>query len=252
MRYILFRPSSAHTLLLSFLLAAVAALLLGLQQVLLTGERGLLGEMAAVVFLQTSVTDEEAKALEASFKERDPEIQSLILVSKESALQEAQQDPALAKSLMVLKENPLPASFTVQWSEKAWRTRSEPGVLIRELPQVQEIRWNPQAQSTFRLLTAWRTWLMRLSVAAVGLLVFWSFFGIVQFLARGSRVRVLIAKMGVGLVGGALGLLAWFGALHQLPNELISFRPQASLFVPLLIGVIVGLASFGWGETREQ
>jgi len=237
---------------LSFLLGVTSALLLGLQQTLGSAENAVKRSMAVAVLLSGSVNDAQATALLNSLKARDPEIESAVYMSKADALQEASKDPALAKSLMLLKENPLPASFVLRYSDRAWMERSEPAEPLKSLPEIQEIRWDAQARTVFRSLVQWRAWVLRLAAFAVMMLVVWSFFGVYRFLVLRAPVQPLMIQLGVGVVGGGIAVLLWEYALRCIGTDASVFRPDGFSFLPLVTGAAVAIACFGWGVCEEN
>ena len=162
-RQAVFQPERAHVFMISFLLGLTAALLLGIDRVLASAEESLRSQLAVAVFFQSSEPDEAARRISESLRGRDSAIESAQFISKQAALQDAQQDPALARSLMVLKDNPLPASTILRYRDEAWLERGEPAETLRGVPQIQEIRWDARARSSFRSLHQWRAWLLRLA-----------------------------------------------------------------------------------------
>src|ERR1039457_4626376 len=103
----LFKPATAHVLMVSFLLGGIGALLIGLQQSLKTAEESIRPALKVVVFMQQNVTDENVKKWSDSLLSLDPELVSVAYISRQEALQKSQGNPALAKSLILLRDNPL-------------------------------------------------------------------------------------------------------------------------------------------------
>src|SRR5579872_1948515 len=110
-RTLLFRPHSAHVLIMTFFMGIAAALVFGLEQTLKSAEDSIKQPLLVSIFMQSSFQDDQAQKWGEKLRAMDPEIQDLNFISRDQALLEAQKDMALAKSLMILKENPLPASF---------------------------------------------------------------------------------------------------------------------------------------------
>jgi len=246
-RSLFFKPTNAHVLMLSFLLGVTSALLFGLQQALGSAENSVRPALAVAVLLQSTVTDDQARTLLTEAKSRDPEVLSVLYVSKAEALQEASKDPALSKSLMLLKENPLPASLIIRYSDRAWMERSEPAEPLKSLPEVQEIRWDAQARTIFRSLHQWRAWLLRLACFAVAMLVVWVFFGVYRFLALRAPLKPLAVQIIVGLTGGVVAAILWAYALRGVGMDASAFRPTGFSFLPLITGAAVAIACFGLG-----
>src|SRR5882724_11822222 len=123
-----FRPANAHVLMVSFLLGGIGALLIGLQQSLRTAEDSIRPALKVVALIQPTVTDENAKKWSDGLQAADPEIASVAFISRQEALTRAQGNPALAKSLLLLRDNPLPPSVVLLYSDAAWLARPEPAL----------------------------------------------------------------------------------------------------------------------------
>ena len=251
-RTLLFRPNSVHVLLMTFFMGITAALVFGLEQTLKSAEDSIKQPLLVSVFMQSSFQDDQAQKWGDQLRLKDPEIQNLNFISKAQALQEAQKDTALAKSLMILKENPLPASFVLRYSDRAWLERNEPVDPIKSLPEIQEIRWDAQARSVFRSLHQWRAWLTRLSAFAGVLLMVWAFIGLYQFLAMRASLAEFALQLLIGIVGGAVALGLWAYALQGLGPDAGVFRPPWFSLVPMLTGLIVAMGCFGWSDHEEK
>lgn len=185
----LFTPANAHVLMVSFLLGGVGALMIGLQQSLSTVEQAVRHQLNVAVFVQSAVSDPDAANWARALPATDPDIATITFIPRDEALQRAQGNPALVKSLLLLHENPFPASVVLQYKDRAWLERPEPALALRAMPQVQEIRWDPEARSVFRSLRQWRDWLSRLTFFALLMLFVWCFFGVYRFLARHAPSR---------------------------------------------------------------
>jgi len=163
-----FDRTSAHILIGSFLFAGIAALLVGIQQSLQKAEASIRPALKVLVFVQPNYPDDDARRWVDSLAGQDASIESTLFVSREEALAKAQANPALAKSLMLLNDNPFPASVFIRYKDEAWLDRPEPAAIIRDQPPVEEIRWDPASRSAFRTIRQWRLWLFRFDeVAAV-------------------------------------------------------------------------------------
>src|SRR5258708_30435151 len=109
----LFKPANAHVLMVSFLLGGIGALLIGLEQSLKTAEEAISPALKVVVFVQPTFPEEKAKKWADTLAIADPEVQSATYISRQEALDKAQGTPALAKSLLLLRDNPFPASIVL-------------------------------------------------------------------------------------------------------------------------------------------
>jgi len=236
----------------SFILGGVGALMIGLQQSLRTAEQAIRPELNVAVILQAGVTDQDAALWARGLLSTDPEIAAVNFVSREQALQKAQGNPALVKSLLLLRENPFPASVILTYNDRAWLERPEPALAFKALPQVQEIRWDPEARSVFRSLRQWRAWLARLTTFALLMLFIWCFFGIYRFLMMKASVAQLFIQLGIGLIGGSLAVTTWGLALRGIGNDAALYKPAPLSFWPLLTAMMAALATFGWQVSDEN
>src|ERR1700687_5659127 len=133
----LLKPANAHVLMVSFLLGGVGALLMGLQQSLKTAEESIRAALKVVAFIPSSVSDADAKKWADSLPSLDNELESVAYISRQEALEKAQGNPALAKSLLLLHDNPLPASVVLHFKDLAWLERPEPALTLKAQPEVQ-------------------------------------------------------------------------------------------------------------------
>ncbi len=248
----LFKPANAHVLMVSFLLGGIGALLIGLQQSLKTAEESIRPALKVVVFVQPAITDEKAKKWADTLVTADPELQSATFISRQEALDKAQGNPTLAKSLILLRDNPFPASVVLLYKDAAWLERPEPALLFKSQPEVQEIRWDPEARSVFRSLRQWRAWLLRLSAFAVLMLTVWCFFGLYRFLAMKAPYSELFIQLGIGLIGGSLAMATWGLALRGIGQDAALYRPEFVSFWPLAAALMAALATFGWKVSHED
>src|ERR1041385_1981399 len=109
------KPVNVHVLLASLLLGVVGALLLGIANSLKTAENSLRADLKVAIFIANNLPDPQAEAWSQSLPARDHEIESATFISRSEALQKAQANTALAKSLMLLHDNPLPASVVIRY-----------------------------------------------------------------------------------------------------------------------------------------
>lgn len=248
----LLTPSKAHVLMVSFLLGGVGALLIGLQQSLKTAEASIRPSLKVVVFIQSTIADADAEKWANALPAQDPELESITYISRQDALQKAQANPALTKSLLLLHENPFPASVILNYRDSAWMERPEPALAIKSQAQVQEIRWDPETRSVFRSLHQWRAWLMRLSAFAMIMLAVWCFFGIYRFLSMKAPFAELFIQLGIGLIGGSLAVATWGFALRDVGSDAALYSPAGISFWPLATALMAALATFGWNVTDEN
>jgi cell division protein FtsX len=248
----LFKPANAHVLMVSFLLGGVGALLIGLQQSLKTAEDSIRPALQVVVFIQPTLSDDDSKKWATTLQSMDPDLESVTYISRQDALLKAQGNPALAKSLILLHNNPFPASVVLQYKDLAWLARPEPALTLKAQPQVLEIRWDPEARSVFRSLHEWRSWLLRISAFAVMMLSVWCFFGIYRFLAMKAPFGELFIQLGMGLIGGSLATATWGFALRDIGSDAALYRPETVSFWPLAAALMAALATFGWDVSHEN
>ena len=244
--------ANAHVLMVSFLLGGVGALLIGLQQSLATAESSIRPALKVAVFIQDNVPDADAQKWTQTLMTLDPELESVTYVSRQDALQKAQANPALAKSLLFLRSNPFPATVVLRYRDLAWMDRPEPAMSLKDQPQVQEIRWDPEARSVFRSLHQWRAWLMRLTIFAMIMLSVWSFFGLYRFLTVKASFSELLIQCGIGLIGGGLAMVTWGAALKGVGTDAALYRPESISFWPLITAAMAAVATFGWNVSNEN
>jgi cell division protein FtsX len=237
------RAVNAHVLIVAFLIGLFTAVLIGVQQNLARAEVALKPSLAVVAFLQKDLAN--ADTVIQTLRSQDAEIESIEYTSKDQAYQEALKNPSLAKSLQLLKSNPLPASLTVRLSDRALSERLDPGENLKTLENLQEIRWDPRAQSLFRSLHRWRMWALRFSAFVGLILAVWALIGLYHFLALQSRFQEIAVQMVVGVVGGALAWGLWTLGLRSVHAELIALRPVWVWAAPLLIGGVAAIGCFG-------
>jgi hypothetical protein len=246
----LLKPANAHVLMVSFLLGGMGALVTGLQQSLKAAEDSIRPSLKVVVFIQPRIADQAAAQWARTLPSSDPEIASVSFISRQDALQNAQGNPALAKSLLLLPENPFPASAVILYKDGAWLERPEPALALKALPQVQEIRWDPSARSIFRSLRQWRAWLVRLSAFAMIVLFVWCFFGIYRYLVMKSPAADLLVQLGFGLLGGFLAVVISGLALQGIGQDAAVYKPVSLSIWPLATALMAALATFGWRTDR--
>jgi cell division protein FtsX len=240
---IFWRAINGHVLIVAFLIGLFSAVLIAVQQNLSKAEASLRSSLGVVVFLQKDLPDAQNRM--QTLRSQDPEIESILYTSKEQAYQEALKNPSLAKSLQLLRANPVPPSFTLQYSERAWWERLDPAEKLKTIDQAQEIRWDPRAQALFRSLHRWRLWSLRFSAFLGIILAIWSLIGVYRFLALQSRFQEIAVHLGVGLVGGGLAWGIWTLGLRSIQADISTLHPSWVWAAPLLIGSIAAVGCFG-------
>jgi hypothetical protein len=235
------RLSNVQLVIASLLVAFLGALAVGLHGTLAAAETSLRQSLDLVLFVDGSMPDATAQQLSVSLKERDREVTTVTYLSRDAALREAQNDPALAKSLMILRENPLPGSFTIGLTDKAWLERSTPAEKLQG-PEIQEVRWDAQAQQLYRSVHAWRLWTLHLTIGLAVLLSLWALLGMFRFLAAAMPVSELLWHLALGLSGGGLAAGLWAVSLRAFSGANPPAAPNAFSWLPLIAGAIVGLA----------
>jgi cell division protein FtsX len=239
------RAYNSHVLIVAFLIGLFGALLVGLQQTLASAEESVKSALMVVVFLQNGLSAQDADAWVAKARGDDAEILSAEYTSKEAAYQAAMKDPKLAKSLQLLKANPLPASFAVRYSDRAWAERADPAQALSSAGDIQEIRWDPQAQSLYRSLHRWRMWTLRFSAFVGMVLAVWAMIGLYRFLSLNSDFAEIAALLGVGLLGGALAWGLWSLGLRSIQADISAIHPATVWSIPIVIGIVSALGCFG-------
>jgi hypothetical protein len=247
----LFRFAHVHIFIVSFLLTFSVACFLGFHQALSAARDGFRESLQLSAFLQPTILDADGQKIADSIKAGDPEVQSVAFVSKAQALELAQKDPFLAKSLMLLKDNPLTGEVQVHYSERAWLERPDFGQTLGSIPQIQEIHWNVQARDSFRSVSQWEKWLAQAGGCLLGFFFVWMLAGLYRILsARISFVEVLIALL-VGMLGAGGAMALWTFTFKSLGPEAAAIGPRHSSLLPLLTGIIVSVALSGWGKQNE-
>lgn len=238
-------PTTGHVFMVAFLLGMGAALLAGMDRSLAVAEDAQRRQLAAVLFFQANASDPETQKLANALPSQDSSIVSVQYLSKQSALDNAQRDPAFSRSLVILKENPLPASVTVRYRDDAWLERSEPGEALRGIPEIQEVRWDPEARTAFRSLHQWRLGLRRLLWGAAALMILWALSGLFRFIRKGFPIQSLSFLGIVGAAGGALAMLFWAFSVKRLGIDASLYSGSPWSPYPVVVGMLVSVAGFG-------
>jgi len=247
----LLRFANLHIFLVSFFLALAATALLGLEQMLGATESTLRDSMNVTAFLQPAVSDEDGQKVADAIKADDAQVESAQFTGRNAALARAQQDPLLSKSLMLLKDNPLPGFVTIRFSDAAWLERMDPSVTLSKYPQIQDVRWNAPGRMSFRSTIQWRRWIMRMGFGLLALIFLWCIAGVYQTLSARLSLGAVLTAVAVGILGaaGAVGLWVW--TLQRLGPDAAIIRPGHLSLLPILSGIIVGMALSGWGELHD-
>ena len=240
------RAFNGHVLIVTFVMGLFATVMIGLQQSLANAESQVKNSLAVLVFLQTTVPDAEASQMAQRIKTQDPDILSIMYISKDQAYQDALKDPGLAKSLLLLKNNPLPASLVIRYSDSAWWERSDPAESLKSAANIQEIRWDPQARALFRTLHRWRLWCLRFSVFVLALLGVWAFIGLYRFLSLHSGLPEIAMQLMVGSIIGGFAAAIWsMGLRFSLQADFSSAHPAWGWALPVVIGAVAALGCYG-------
>lgn len=241
-----------HLILLCFLLGTAAVFVVGVLDTLQIAETFIRQNLKVVVLIQPAVADDAAKKWADGLLTQDPEIESVTFVSKAEALEKAQGNPALVKSLILLRENPLPSSVIIRYKDRVWLERPEPVAGIQPAPEIQEMRWDPEKRSTFQAIRQWRVWLLRIALLAVILLVVWTATGIYHALSvPPARVEVLV-QLGAGFLGAGLALLVIGLSLQKVGGEAFLYKPHLNTPWPWITGLLTSVATLGWTVTDEK
>jgi cell division protein FtsX len=239
------RANYAHVLITSFVVGLFVSVLISIHQTLARAEGSIKASLRVVTFLRDSVSEQEAADLGESIKLQDAELQEVSYTSKQAAMDEAMKDPGLAKSLMLLNSNPLPASFQLRYSDRAWWDRFEPAEKLRGHEAIQEIRWDAQAHALFRSLHGWRLWAMRFSGFVGVILLVWALMGLYRFLLVHGEPRDLGLTLAVGWAGGALAWGLWGLGVRSFQPDLSLFQPFWVWLLPMGMGIVTAQGSFG-------
>jgi len=244
------RAYNGHVLIITFLIGLFAMVLIAVQQNLSKAETSVKTALGVVAFLQPNTSDADAQKLADSLKAQDPEILSVEFTSKEKAYEEAMRDPNLAKSLVLIKSNPLPPSLTIQYSEAVWQNRIQPTEKISPSSAIQEIRWDPQAYALYRSIHRWRVGCMRFSGFIGAMLLIWAIIGLYQMLSANNPGREIWVTLVVGVFGGTLAWGLWAIGLHSIQAEISALRPSWIGLLPVCLGLLAALGCFGF-EVRH-
>ncbi len=242
----LFKPTTAHVLMLSFLLGGMGVFFLGLQESLKKMEDNIRPSLKVIVFFQPALSEDDAKTWVSGLPAQDTALESVAYISRQEALERAQGNPALVKSLLLLRDNPLPATALLHFKDIAWLERPEPAISLRASPEVQELRWDPEARTSFRSVRQWRMWLARVSLVLVILMSAWCGLGLYHFWAARARRGELLVQLGLGLLGGGLSVLIFGLALRGLGADAAPYAPPLISPWPILAALMASLATFGW------
>ncbi len=232
-----------HAFVVSFLVTLLALFIVEGYQRLGQESRHIKEGLVVVVFLQNSLSDAQALGWLDQFKLQDKDIESAVLTTKEQAFQKAALDPMLAKSLQLLKENPLPASVVIHYSDTAWMQSVAPVERLKVLPSITEIRWDPQVLSTWQSVERWRIAIRRLALLLLGVVGLWACAGIYRFFVLHLLPGEMILHVGWGLLGGGIAEAVW---LQTLRTAFENSAMTVSSSLPLGAGIAGALACLGF------
>ncbi len=167
------RSSYWHSFFVLCLAAALAVFLMAADHELLKRERAARESLVAVAYLETSFPDKDGATWVEKARAQLPEAIKIDFISKADALQTAQSDPSLAKALLMLKDNPLPSSVSVRFSDDAWLYQADPADALKALAEISEIRWNPAVRDALRATKVWRRRIQKAGWGLGVLLLIW-------------------------------------------------------------------------------
>jgi cell division protein FtsX len=226
---------------LAFSLGLISLMVQGVFDALSRAESGC--SLTAAVFLKPSVTDGEAKNFAQTLRALAPGIGKIDYHSRDEALLEAQNDPTLAGALALIKGNPLPAYYVLQWRGISF-LRNGTITQISSQPSVQEVRWNPDNLALAGKLRSMRVAFLRISLI-IGICFFvWISTRVLCILKQKTGYQTVLRSMGYGLLGGATALIVWMVIAHRLPGEAAPFIPGVFHWSPLFVGALSGLGVF--------
>ena len=251
MRTSFFRPATLHAFFAGFLLSTLAFFLSGLYHISAATENNLRENLFVTIFLRPALTDMDGAAVAKSIQDGDKEVVSTSFVSKEEALQQAERDPVLSKSLMLLKENPLPAFVTVRYSDAAWLQRDNPGEMLTGISQMQEMKWNPLNRAAFRKAHAWRRMAEATSIGLAVVLLFWFIAGVLHFVSSHLRFEHLFSGALAGALGAGSAWLAEVFLIQRFGGEGTGILSAQLSLLPIITGIIIGMTLSGWGGRVE-
>jgi cell division protein FtsX len=216
----------------------------GASSYLLQQQESLRTSMPVVVFFQADLPDDRTRDAASHLKQRDSGIDQMTYKSRQQAYQEASQDPQLSPSLVLLRDNPFPASAEMILSAQAWRSRADPTVEWRGIAEVQEARWNsPKRDLWVRMDSLRKALQASLWICAI-LLLLWSLNGMLNAARDAVSWRQLSGWVALGCLGGLLGDSLWQGVLFRLfGNAANSFSVIQGLQSSGLWGSLIGLGS---------
>jgi hypothetical protein len=237
--------------LVSFLVAGGGALCAGVQQSLRMAEEMVRSSLKVAVLFSETLTEAEGEQWARVLPKMDAAVESAEYISREEALKRAEQNPLLARSLLLLRHNPFPASVVVRLQGQAWLERSDPASQWRVRSQIQEVRWDPELRSQYRSLRQWRIWLSRVGAAGLVLLLAGGLVGGFRFLKFRRPWSELWVKGGMGLMAGGLAIGLWGLALRWVGPEAASYRPTHLSFWPLVAGILGALVMSEGEDSRH-
>ena len=199
--------------------------------------------LPVAIFFQPTLTDEATRQAADLLKKEDPAVQQVTYLSREQAYSEAGKDPLLERSLMLLQNNPFPATAEVHYSAQAWIERQDPVQALRNIPGVQEIRWSAPRRDALLAFEPWKKIMVGTLWAVTVLLILWAFSGVGAFAGTLSEWKRFAGCFFTGVLGAGLMSVIGFIVLPRL--GVAPFMSAAGLpALPLLLGGLTGLGSF--------
>lgn len=192
-----------------------------------------------IVFFQAPLPDVATRTAADAMASQNPDVVSMTYTSSQQAYDKAALDPLLSRSLLLLKDNPLPASASLKLSRSAWLRASDVSDRWQQGTGVQEVRWDAEKRARWQELYAWRHRVERGLAAVAALTIFWALRGVLAFSRTLSGWREALGVLGVGLVCGAGCEAGWRMFLgHATWNTL-----------PLWMGALVSMGT--WAKERR-
>lgn len=245
-------PLFIHVLMLSFLVSVGAVLASGALGSLRLAENAVRGSLKVVLLLQPDTADDAAKQWADTLVTQDAEIESVSFISKAEALEKAQSNPALVKSLILLRENPLPSSVIIRYKDRAWLERPEPTTGFQNAPFVQEARWDAERRSSFQAIRRWRSAVVLITAVSGAILFVWAVMGLYRNFANPQSRAEVIVTLGAGLLGGTLAIGLLLFSLRGSDNDVLLFKPVLFTPWPWLAGLFASASTFSGKEAHES
>ena len=231
-----------------FSVLSLAAAVGGLATFLCVAARGMNRAQAQIhetlpvaVFFQANLPDDQARATAAAWVAQDKAIQRVSYLSRDQAYADASKDPLLARSLMLLHDNPLTATAEIHYNMQAWIARTDPAEVLRTAAGVQDIRWSAPRRDALLAFEPWKAALSRSLWAAAVLFMLWSLCGVAAIVSETARGTTAFSFFFAGLLGGASMTLIGLGLFARLDAAPLPLSWRAVPLLPTLFGGLIGL-----------